>query len=93
MDSFLMFLLACLLLFAAGYAQLRIPRYTTGALRVLLIRTILLVVGIASGYVAAATYANNSALALLPFLIGFGAVHFPAAVILFIKRERGAGKS
>jgi hypothetical protein len=30
---------------------------------------------------------------VLAFLIGFGAVHFPAAFILFVKGRRGSGKS
>jgi len=93
MDIFLLIILASLLIAAAGYAQLQIPRYTAGKLRVILTRTILIFAGIALGYVSAAFYVNDPLLALLAFLSGFGAVHVPATVILLVKRERGAGKS
>ena len=89
-----MVFMACVLLFIAGYAQARIPRYTTGHARILLTRLVLIGAGIGCGYVLAVTsYAPANPLALIAFLIGFGAVHFPAAVILFVKQQRAAGKS
>jgi hypothetical protein len=93
MNIFFTMVIAALLLACAAYAQLRIPRFTAGRSRIVLTRTVLIAVGIGFGYVAAAPYANDRLLAALAFLIGFGAVHFPAAFILFVKRERGAGKS
>jgi hypothetical protein len=93
MNIFFTIVIAALLLACAAYAQLRIPRFTAGRSRIVLTRTVLIVVGIGFGYVAAAPYASDRLIAVLAFLIGFGAVHFPAAFILFVKRERGAGKS
>jgi hypothetical protein len=94
MEMLLWILTAAVLLSAAGYAQLRIPRFTAGTTRVALTRAVLIVVGIAFGYVAARTVADGQTIpASLVFLTSFGLVHFPAAIILFIKRERGAGKS
>jgi hypothetical protein len=93
MNIFLSFVIAALLMACAAYAQVRIPRFTAGLSRIVLTRTVLIVVGIGFGYVAASPYANDRLMAVLAFLIGFGAVHFPAAFILFVKRERGAGKS
>ncbi|MGZ9080234.1 MAG: hypothetical protein ACXW2A_18085, partial [Burkholderiales bacterium] len=77
---------------AAAYAQVRIPRYTAGSGRVALARGVLIAVGLASGVVAAAVYAEPP-LTVLAFVIGFGIVHLPAAFILLIKHARGAGPS
>jgi hypothetical protein len=93
MAIFLAAFLALLLLAAAGYAQLQIPRFTAGSGKTALTRIVLVVIGIAFGFITAGPYANARLPAVLAFLIGFGAVHVPAAFILFIKRERGAGKS
>ena len=82
-------LTAAVLLAAAGYAQFRIARYTAGATRVAFARAVLIVVGIAFGYAAAKAFADGQSIpAWLVFLTGFGLVHLPAAIILFIKRER-----
>ena len=89
-----MTIVAVALLAAAGYAQYRIPRHTAGTMKILLTRAILIAVGIALGYVMSRNNADaHGSAALLLFLIGFGLVHLPAAFILFIKRERGSGKS
>lgn len=87
-------LAAAVLLTATGYAQYRIPRHTSGAGKVMLTRLVLIVTGLAFGYVLAQTYSDSRGLPwLLVFLNGFGLVHLPAAIILFIKSERGSGKS
>ena len=79
---------------AAVYAQYRIPQHTAGRFNVALTRLLLIVIGIAFGYVLAQTYADARGLPpVLVFLAGFGLVHLPAAIILFIKRARGTGKS
>jgi len=88
----LLTLLAAVNVLAAGYAHRQIPRFTAGTRRVLFTRLVLFGVGIALGYVAAREM-NGTLPALLAFLIGFGAVHLPAAVILFVKHARGAAKS
>ncbi|MGQ0749060.1 MAG: hypothetical protein ACT4PS_00850 [Betaproteobacteria bacterium] len=84
-------ILAVLFLAAAGYAQYRIPFHTAGATRSAVTRGVLMAVGIAFGYVNAVSSGAQGGLALLMFFIGFGLVHAPAAVILFIKRHRGSG--
>jgi hypothetical protein len=87
-----MVVLAALLLGTAVFAHLQIPRYTAGTARIA--RWVLLAVGLGLGTVSAIIYADaGSGLAFLAFLIGFGIVHVPTAVILLLKRARGAGKS
>jgi hypothetical protein len=85
---FLSFLGTAVMLAAAAYAQYRIPRHTTGGRKALVARAVLAVVGLAFGYVMSA-YAQTQAGAWLAFLSGFGAVHVPAAVILYLKSIRG----
>lgn len=86
-------LVTAALLTLAGYAQYRIPYHTATRDRARLTRGVLATVGVAFGYVIAATYTGESAHLPFLFLSGFGAVHAPAAVILFVKRARGAGRS
>jgi len=87
-------LVTAVLVAAAGYAQYRIPRHTAGAAAIALTRVVLVVIGVAFGYVVAQTYADARGLPpVLVFLAGFGLVHLPAAIILFIKGARGTGKS
>ena len=94
MTTLSMTLIALLALSIAAYVQMRIPVYTTGRESIAWARGILLVVGIALGYVGLRTYQEPyGARALLAFAIGFGLVHLPAALILFFKRVRGSGKS
>jgi hypothetical protein len=58
------------------------------------LRGILIAVGIAFGYVTTSFYVQADGIrGLLAFLGGFGLVHVPAAFILFLKRQRGEGKS
>jgi hypothetical protein len=85
--------LAAALLMTAIYTHLQIPRYTAGTAKIA--RAVLLVVGIGLGVVSAVIYAEEGGRvsALLAFLIGFGVVHVPTAIILLLKRARGAGKS
>jgi hypothetical protein len=82
---------AVLLLPVVAYAQYRISRHTQGAAKALVARGILIVVGAAFGYVASRNYPDDGR--LLVFLCGLGVVHLPAAVILFLKHQRGSGKS
>ena len=88
-----MILAAALGLAAAAYAQQQIPRFTASPRSALLMRAGLVVLGLVFGYVAADNFGDTGAPALMTFLIGFGAVHVPAALILFFKRAAGAGKS
>jgi hypothetical protein len=86
-------LLAALLLAVALYAQYRIPFYTAGTRKVAITRATLFLVGAAFGYVNATGAGSQDGFALSWFFIGFGLVHAPAALILFIKRRRGTGMS
>jgi hypothetical protein len=90
--TFLAVLATAALLAAAGYAHYHIPFHTAGRARALVAHGVLIVVAAAFGYVASA-HAQTRGEALLSFLAGFGAVHLPAAIILFLKRAGGAGKS
>ena len=45
------------------------------------------------GYVLADNMARSGGPFVLMFLLGFGGVHIPAALILLFKRAAGAGKS
>jgi len=90
--TLLLFVAAVAAMAAAGYAQHRIPRHTAGRRRLWFLRAVLFVVGLALGHLSSSPL-SDPFLALLAFLIGFGEVHVPAAIILFIKQERGAAKS
>jgi hypothetical protein len=77
----------------AAYAQSRIARFTASVAAARYTRIVLAAVGIAFGAVAVLSYPQDGLRAALIFLCGFGAVHFPAAVILLVKRGRGSGKT
>jgi len=89
---FLAALATAALLVVAGYAQYRVPFHTVGRARILATRGLLIVVGVAFGYVTS-RYAETPLGMWLALFAGFGAVHVPAAIILFVKRARGSGKS
>ena len=88
-----MIISAALVLAAAVYAQLQIPRFTSSPRAARLTRVGLAVLGLIFGYVAADNFGDAEAPVVLTFLIAFGAVHVPAALILLIKHAAGAGKS
>ena len=76
-------------LFAIGYAHWELHRFVRG--RTLLLRVFLLGLGTAMGVVIfGLPGAQNGA---LDFVIGFGLAHVPPAILLFLKRLRGEGKS
>jgi uncharacterized membrane protein YdfJ with MMPL/SSD domain len=85
-------ILALLLMATAFHVQKQVPVFTKGRTRIMIARTILMVVGIAFGLTAAA-HVHGHLPQLLAFLIGFGMVNAPAAIVLFIKGKRGEGKS
>jgi hypothetical protein len=81
---------ACMLLLSI-YAQWCLPRQIEGQGRIRLTRWLLMSVGTALGLFAVnfaqlADIHDTSKIAL--FLIGFGQVHAPAAVVLFLKSQR-----
>lgn len=75
---------------AVVYAHRRIARYTTGA-NVVPLHLILIATGLGVGF--AMMDRSGAGRAALSFLAWFGAVHIPAACILFLKGQRRAGKS
>lgn len=87
-----MIVAAVVLFFLALYAHRQITVFTLGSANVFIARAALLIVGVLFGWVIAAAEADPLRQALR-FAIGFGMVHIPAAVILFIKAQRGSGKS
>lgn len=92
MHTGLMLVLGGLCLLLALYAQRQIAVFTLGSANIFIVRSVLILVGGLFGWIGAA--AEEEALRqLLRFFIGFGMVHIPAAVILFIKGQRGSGKS
>jgi hypothetical protein len=85
-------IVAALALAAAAYVQLRLPYFTASAAKLTAARSILFIVGIGCGYVGAQMYRDPLA-SVLAFIIGFGVVHLPATAILFLKGQRGEGRS
>src|SRR4051812_12393458 len=86
MNLILSSLAAAAALCIAAYAQLRVGRYTASRSAACLTRGVLLLVGLGFGYVATVTYSADDVTRALAMMIGFGAVHLPAAFILFVKR-------
>ena len=84
---------AALAVFAAVYAQLRIPEFTAGTAKAMLTRSVLALAGLGVGYVSVTQHPGHPLVELLEFILGFGVVHVPAALILFFKGQRRAGKS
>lgn len=90
--AFFAVLATTLALATAVYAHYELPKFTNGRRSLLVSRLVLIVVGVAFGLVAAPGHIDETWRALA-FLWGFGAVHAPAAFVLFIKRQRGVSKS
>jgi hypothetical protein len=86
--------LAALLLVVAGYAQWQIPAFTRSERGAMATRMLLMLLGIAVGVALARSAQQRPDMATYAlFFAGFGLVHVPAALILFLKRQRHEGKS
>lgn len=92
MEILLQSVLALLSFAAVIYAQMQIPAFTDSPGKVVAARGILVLVGIGFGWVGA-SYVAGEMPRIMVFLIGFGLVHLPAALILFMKGQRGEGRS
>lgn len=92
MEVLLQLVMLLFLLTGTVYAQSMIPAYTDGSGKILLARAFLIIVGIGFGLIGA-SYVQEPLPKLLAFLIGFGLVHLPAAIVLLLKGMRGEGKS
>lgn len=81
-------LLCVLALAAAGWAHYRISQHAASTR--LLTRSVLIVMGLAFGWVMAFVYTESQGLAQwLTFISAFGLVHLPAACVLQLKHWRG----
>ena len=87
METIVLALAAALALAVTFYAQYRIPFHTQGRWNSLFLRLALLIAGATLGMLSASEYGDIRR--ILGFVAAFGVVHFPAAIILFIKRQRG----
>lgn len=80
---------AIAMLMVASFAHLHLGRHVQrDRVRLPLLRLFLFATGGLFGYMAATLYGARGFYYALVFVIGFGMVHVPAAVILFIKGER-----
>jgi hypothetical protein len=84
--------LALASLTAAAYTQSRLARFTSGRYKRTGTSTLLVIVGMAIGYLGSRMFAEP-AMVVLAFVFGFGVVHMPAACILLLKRLRGEAPS
>lgn len=88
MQNFLLLLLTGATLAAAAYAHYRIPYHTTNPRNRWFVHLLLILVGVAFGWVNSQIFALTGLQNALIFLSAFGVVHVPAAGILFIKRQQ-----
>jgi putative effector of murein hydrolase LrgA (UPF0299 family) len=84
---------AVFLLGIAAYAQWRIADFVLDEAQALLLRMLLLFLGVAVGVMLARTWLQSAAAPAAIFFTGFGLVHLPAAIILFLKGQRGEGRT
>lgn len=92
MTHAILLIAAVLFLAVAGYAQYQVGTFTV-AERVWPTRMVLAVVAGAFAWVVVETAKATGFTALLGFLAGFGIIHLPAAILLFLKQARHEGKS
>ena len=84
--------LATVLCAVAIYAHYRIPFHTAGSRKIAATHAVLVIAGLLAGGVGA-MFALTREMAIIAFVQGFGVMHIPAAVILFLKRARHEGRS
>lgn len=89
MDA-LSLMLAVAALAPAIYTHLRLGDFVRGERRVLALRAFLVALGVGVGVLAASATRDSPANI---FVIGFGVVHLPPAILLMLKRWRGEGRS
>lgn len=75
---------------AAIYAQYRLPFLTATPNQAWVARVILLVTGVAFGLIAVKQIGatESSLIQLLIFVVAWGLVHVPAAIIVFLKQQQ-----
>lgn len=90
MEMVLLLFLTIALVATAVYAQYRLGVQAKTVKRVWLARLVLMIAGLAFGYVVVFYYVSiQGVAALLTFLCAFGLAHVPAAFVLWIKQQRG----
>ena len=88
-----MVFIAGVLLGIAAYAQWQIPDFVLEESNSLALRLLLVGLGVAVGFMLVRTWTGGSVPPAALFFAGFGLVHVPAALILFLKGRRGEGRS
>lgn len=93
MDSISVLLMAGFSVAVAIYAHYRLPFLTATRTQAAWARIILMLTGIAFGFVAVRQIGSHEAgwMQLLIFLAAWGWVHVPAAIILFLKQQQHKG--
>jgi len=86
-------LVAASMLLLSAYALWNIPTQTSGAMRIWSARAVLLVGGTVFGLLSVRFANTDEVSAVTLFLIGFGQVHAPAAIMFFLKARRREGLS
>jgi hypothetical protein len=84
---------AALVMLLAGYAHVALARFVVTPQRLWGLRMLLAGLGVAVGGMGAWLGMLDGASAATLFFMGFGLVHFPAAMVLFLKARRGEGKT
>jgi hypothetical protein len=85
--------LAAVLLLAAGYAQATVGDFVANRRRLLGLRAFLLALGAALGALSARVGMLDGGSGSAYVFMGFGLVHLPAAFVLFLKTQRGEGRT
>ncbi|MBS3803586.1 MAG: hypothetical protein KGY54_03505 [Oleiphilaceae bacterium] len=84
-----MILTAVLALLVAGYAQHRLAFHAASARQLWITRLMLLAVGLAFGWAMSNVYLDaEGVVSLWVFVTAFGVTHLPAAIILWLKKQR-----
>lgn len=84
---------AAVLVAIAAYAQWQIPHFVLQESRSLALRLLLVFLGVAVGVMMGRTWPGPGPVPPAMFFVGFGLVHVPAALILYLKRQRGEGRT
>lgn len=81
--------LICIALAATAYAQYRLPYHTPTNRQLWVTRLLLVSVGLGFGWAMSDVYLDvEGGAAVTVFLSAFGVAHLPAAIILFLKKQR-----
>lgn len=91
MESALSLLLCMIALAAVCYTHWNVAQFVRGRARILGLRAFLVVLGAGVGVVMMGIPGSESG--IIGFVIGFGLVHVPPAIVLMLKRWRGEGRS